>query len=94
MMPSLKPVLKYNSCTWFKDVPNCAWERLWDWGYSYEEAEIGHVLVACEVIIDLIDAKDDYYWLDYGDKPLILETIKEDAQSFLEKYEQFKGVGL
>lgn len=88
----LKPTVKHNGCTWFKDVPNCAWERLYDWGYTFETATIGEVIVACETIIDMIETKDDYYFLDYWDKPILLEIYKEKAHHFLSMYAQFKGL--
>lgn len=79
---------------WVKDVPHCAWERLFDWGYTKETVAVGHVLVACETILQLIEEKDDYYFLEFDDMPLFIAGMTAEAQGFIDKYSMYKGVGI
>lgn len=78
---------------WVQDLPVCVAERLWDWGYTVDTASIGQAVFASMEVIRLIQAKDDYYYLDYADTAY-LQIMKEDAEKFLSKYRFYEGIGL
>jgi hypothetical protein len=79
---------------WKNDVPASIWERLWDWGYDRSSAKVGHAVIAGLDILELLEGKDEYYYLDYADTPEKLEGIKTEVTEFVSKYEKYKRVGI